>query len=288
MTSTQGNAHSVNAHSARDDLREQVGPHLAARSFIGCQKRRNEDYGTVAELIVDGTTYSILVVTDGVSTSGRPDEAAELACIAGRDAILAQLGAGNKLLQDCLKAGVNAAQKAVLSLPTVGISTNGRGRKRPPQAAFIAAIAGAGKAALVWLGDCRAYLLPRGGGARLLTRDHSWINLLVETEGISVLEAMQRRQAHWITRCLGRVKSGSSIEPSYATADLNPGKLLMLCSDGFWNYGHPRQDQRATPLLDQMHALPADADAATIASRLVDFACESGGHDNITVAALKL
>src|SRR5262249_9516310 len=288
MTADNQDAQPASPEATCPDVREQLGQHLAVRSFVGCEKSRNEDFGTVAEVTINGTTYSILVISDGVSTSRRSHIAARAACIAGRDAILSELRAGNKDLESCLRTAVNAAQKAVLSVSASDSpATSGR-RKRPPQAVFMAAIAGGGRSALVWLGDCRAYLLPRGGGARLLTKDHSWINLLVETEGISVLEAMERPQAHWITRCLGKLKDDSDIDPSYTSVDLSRGKLLLLCSDGFWNYGHPRQDQRATPMLDQMHSLPADADAASIATRLVDFACESGGHDNVTVAVLKL
>jgi len=288
MTADNQDAQPASPEATYQDVREQLGQHLAVRSFVGCEKSRNEDFGTVAEVTIDGTTYSILVISDGVSTSRRSHIAARAACIAGRDAILSELRAGNKDLESCLRTAVNAAQKAVLSVSASDSpATSGR-RKRPPQAVFMAAIAGGGRAALVWLGDCRAYLLPRGGGARLLTKDHSWINLLVETEGISVLEAMERPEAHWITRCLGKLKDDSDIDPSYTSVDLSRGKLLLLCSDGFWNYGHPRQDQRATPMLDQMHSLAADAEAASIATRLVDFACASGGHDNITVAVLKL
>jgi len=273
------------APTKRDDWREQIGKNLALRSFIGCQKRRNEDFGALKRVTIDDQTYSIIIVSDGVSTAWLPHFGAKAACIAARDTIASLLRAGNKDLRACLTAAVSAAQKAVRTIPAATVPVP-EGYKTISEATFLAGITCGDKAEFVWAGDCRAYLLPQSGGARLLTKDHSWINVMVDARGMSVAEALQTREAHWITQCLGTEEE--DFEPSFASVDVGRSKMLLLCSDGFWNYAHPRQDQRATPLLDQIYALPPDCDAATIASRLVDFACESGGHDNITVAVLKM
>src|SRR5262249_1315291 len=103
MTASNENAQPASPEVTREEVREQVGQHLAVRSFVGSEKSRNEDFGTVAEVTIDGTTYSILVISDGVSTSRQPHVAARAACIAGRDAILAELRAGNKHLESCLR-----------------------------------------------------------------------------------------------------------------------------------------------------------------------------------------
>lgn len=281
------------------DRQEYLRPELAMTSISGCRKPRNEDYGALAQVTAGGINYSVLIVADGVSSSRDPHLAARAACLAAKTSLVADLKAppeqtefqaaqGNiqSQLQHCLRRAFTAAQEAVVSLSSTlpNLSTG----KCPPQCTMLAAIVADNQVELAWLGDCRAYFLPLCGGSRLLTRDHSWVNARVDSGEMSLSEALQAPEAHWITHCLGTLDEGEEFEPSYASVDISSGKILLLCSDGFWNYGHPRQDQRAIPLLDQMHRMPQGADAALIAERLAAFACASGGHDNITVAVLKL
>jgi len=53
---------------------------------------------------------------------------------------------------------------------------------------------------------------------------------------------------------------------------------LLLCTDGLWNYAND------TTQIDAL--VKEDADAITVARRLVEFAIHSGGHDNISVVVL--
>src|SRR5690349_9085932 len=57
-----------------------------------------------------------------------------------------------------------------------------------------------------------------------------------------------------------------------------PG-ILLLCSDGLWNY---------LPDADDLARICAGHDAATAATALVDYALAAGGQDNITVAVLSI
>jgi serine/threonine protein phosphatase PrpC len=87
---------------------------------------------------------------------------------------------------------------------------------------------------------------------------------------------------------LGPQGEGFALEPDVVTVDLSDCRLLVISSDGFWNYAHPMQDQPPEPLNDLIAGLPQNAEALTVAETLVKFANESGGHDNITVAAIRL
>lgn len=260
-------------------------PGLALESHVGCFKARNEDYGVVVSSTVDGVEYKIIIVCDGVSTAQRPHIASRVAtgtACAEIEKCLSDSGEFDAV--GCLRGAIQAAHEAVMSIPFDAKSSDAC----PPQTTLIAAIVRNDLVTIGWVGDCRAYLFLNQGGARLLTRDHSWVSEVVDAGQMSLRDAMDDENAHVITRCLGKCLSGETdCHPDFVTVSLQDAKLLLLASDGFWWYGHPRQDQRAVPILDLLYYMPKDAEASEIARRLVDFACEQGGHDNITVAVLK-
>ncbi len=87
-----------------------------------------------------------------------------------------------------------------------------------------------------WVGDSRAYWLgPPGGAAQssLLTTDHSWAVEIVALGELDEAAAAADPRAHAITRWLG---ADASDAPS--VVELRPAEpgLLLLCSDGLWNY----------------------------------------------------
>ncbi len=194
-----------------------------------------------------GITYTVMIVSDGVSSAERSHLASEAACQTSREKMVSMLKSGEKDLVKVLTAGVDVAQKAVLALPCIGELDSRGNRKAAPEATFIAAIVAGGRATICWLGDCRAYSVARNGGATLLTKDHSWINLVVDAGEMSLADAMVAPEAHAIYQSLGPVDAdnGGIFEPAFCTVDLLGARMLILCSDGFWNYGHPVQDSAA-------------------------------------------
>lgn len=114
----------------------------------------------------------------------------------------------------------------------------------------------------------------------MLTRDHSWVNDVVDAGKMSMADALHAPQAHALTRSLG----GPEVDwvPSLVTAELPPGRgCLLLCSDGLWNVA-----ATAERLGELVRARPFGGDALAIARALVTFARDRSGHDNITAAVL--
>jgi PPM family protein phosphatase len=137
-----------------------------------------------------------------------------------------------------------------------------------------------GEITVGWVGDSRAYWLAAPGAAepgRLLTVDHSWAVEVVSTGVLDMAAALADPRAHAITRWLG---AGGEPEPGIVTfRPVGPG-LLLLCTDGLWNY---RPD--AAELAEI--ALPALAGGGPLAAAraLTTVALDAGGRDNITVVA---
>ncbi len=144
-----------------------------------------------------------------------------------------------------------------------------------PAATFVSAVLTAGTATVCWLGDSRAYWLGAGAsGAQRLTRDDSMAEELVAAGVLGAAEAMDSPQAHVVTRWIGTDLAGQA---AHVVTFEPPGRgVLLLCSDGLWNYAPDAADLAA-------RALPrALTDPLGAAASLVAFALSSGGHDNVT------
>jgi serine/threonine protein phosphatase PrpC len=113
----------------------------------------------------------VAVVCDGVSSSGRSDEASLAAAQAAAGVLLAAVRSGTDLAQASAEA-VRAAQHAVTGLThlTPGDPAPGQMPVRSlapddaPAATFVSAVLAAGTVTLCWLGDSRAYWLSASEG----------------------------------------------------------------------------------------------------------------------------
>ncbi|MBS2535866.1 protein phosphatase 2C domain-containing protein [Catenulispora sp. NF23] len=125
----------------------------------------------------------------------------------------------------------------------------------PPACTYVSAVVDT-DVTLAWLGDSRAYWLDERGTSRALTRDDA-------EEGSHAIEA-------W----LGADSGGP--EPHLASFTPDGPGVVLVCSDGLWNYVEKAADLAAI-------ALPgALTDPFTAAKALVRRALSDGGHDNIT------
>ena len=94
-----------------------------------------------------------------------------------------------------------------------------------------------------------------------------------------------------ITRCVGPLEDPDPYrppEPSLRSLAVVPGSLVVLCSDGFWaEFDGPESlaDAVAEAVSEGRSADPDD-DAAGLAARLVDRACDLGADDDVTVAVI--
>lgn len=244
---------------------EAVAAGLAAVSDRGRRHHRNEDAFAV-HVGEDGRVVAI--VCDGVSTTVNPD----LASQAAADAALAVLTGGGDL-----ETAATAAQAAVVAV---------EGEAQPPDlgwpsCTFLAAVVADGHVDLGTMGDCRTFWLPAADAPpQLLTEDDSWAAEQVASGALTPDEAYTSPQAHTITRWLGR-DADPSWRPRVVRFDPpSPGRLV-LCSDGLWNYA-PTADEVATAAADD------DEDLLAVGRRLVTFANDSGGHDNVTVVIVDI
>jgi serine/threonine protein phosphatase PrpC len=256
--------------SGRD--REELDVGLAAGvTDRGLRHTRNEDAMALAATRVSGQPVAFAVVCDGVSSSPRPDEASLSAVRAAAGSLLAAVRAGDDPAA-ASAAAARAAGSAVGDLGDLG------GLAGAPAATYASAVVDGTGVTVCWLGDSRVYWLAADvSGSRCLTTDDSLAEELVAT-GVTVDEAMASPQAHVITRWLGA--DLPEPEPHVARFEPPDQGVVLICSDGLWNY------QPAATELAAM-ALPAAlTDPLAAAAALVKFAVDAGGADNITTVLM--
>lgn len=124
------------------------------------------------------------------------------------------------------------------------------------------------------IGDSRAYRI-HDGQIEQATRDHTYLNDLIEIGLLTPEKAKNHPERNIITRCVGM---GDVVQVDFITRPAETGDLFLLCSDGLYN--HVEDDEICE--YASAHA-PEEA-----AQKLVDLANSRGGEDNITVGIIRV
>ena len=124
------------------------------------------------------------------------------------------------------------------------------------------------------VGDSRAYVL-RQGRLRQLTRDQSYVQMLLDAGTITPEQAASFANKNWIVQAMGLEPD---VQASVGKLELRNGDRLLVCCDGL--YGLVDDEELAEIL--------SDSDASTACNRMVDLANQRGGIDNITVIVAKV
>jgi protein phosphatase len=125
------------------------------------------------------------------------------------------------------------------------------------------------KFGMVHIGDSRAYLLRRGEFSQI-TKDDTYVQMLVDEGRVSPEEASSHPQRSLLTRAL----DGRDIDPEYSVRQVLKGDRYLICSDGL--SGVVSSDTIGQTLREI-------ADPQACVERLVQLALRGGGPDNITV-----
>lgn len=263
---------------ARDHMESELAG-LAAVSDRGHRHHRNEDFFALrATTLPDGTPAVVAVVCDGVSSATRPDDASKAASEAAGEALLASLPRGTHP-QQAMHEAVLAASGAVDALAADPSLVHDEHRQQnAPACTFVGAVVGGGLLTVGWVGDSRAYWIPNDRTAPpvRLTEDDSWAAQMVANNLMSEAEANADERAHAITGWLGA--DAYEVEPHTATFKPDGPGVVVVCTDGLWNYAESAEQLAAV--------LPYDAPTSPLngARTLVTHALDGGGHDNVTVA----
>ena len=226
-----------------------------ADTDVGNIRDSNED----DLLVVDDALY---VVADGMGGHVAGEVASREAVQALRDAYT------TPGTTDDVRQAVRLANGAVLKRGADDPSYRGMGTT-----VTAVAVVDDDKLAVANVGDSRTYLL-RDGELVQLTEDHSFVQEAVRSGQLTRSQAESHPRRSQLTRALG---VGDDIEVDIDVLEPRTGDRLLLCSDGLW-------DEVGDEVIAMVLSNHADPDEA--ASKLVLWAKEAGGRDNITVIVL--
>lgn len=226
-----------------------------ARSDVGCVRSHNEDSYLVQS--------PLFCVCDGMGGHAAGEVASSIA--AETIAKTAPRAADPSLLASAIEAA-NAA--------VIEAAVNGMGKPGMGCTATAAYIEGT-VMAIAHVGDSRAYLLHEGSLIRV-TRDHSYVEELVDAGEITADEARVHPNRSVITRALG---SDPAMYADHFSLNVEEGDRLILCSDGL-----------SSMISDgEIESIAVQSSTAQICTdNLVDAALAAGGGDNVTVIVVDL
>ena len=240
---------------------------MALLSDVGCVRSNNEDTGVVVRpgganrLDPPGV---LAVVADGMGGHAAGDVASQLA-----------VEWIPKIYFGAEEAGVQALVESI-EVANAEIFERARS-ERDGMGTTVVALALVGDAAwIAHVGDSRIYRV-REGRIEALTRDHSLVRQLVDEGHLSEAEAETHPDRNVVLRALG-TQPDVDVEAPTRPLRLAPDDHFVLCSDGLTDL------VSGDEILECVDAAPA----YEACQQLVELARQRGGHDNITVAILRV
>lgn len=236
------------------------------------------DVGAVRESNQDSCECGLLskdsawaVVCDGMGGVNGGNVASDLAVKEIKEFLIAgfEENMSRQNIKSLILNAINRANDAVYAMSLAQEELRGMGTTA------VVLVATKGLLHVAHVGDSRAYLKSAEGLSQI-TMDHSFVQDLVNMGQITPEEARVHPQRNIITRALG---AHEVVRCDYSYFDFSPGDVALACSDGLSNY----VDEEL--LLEYINKY--EKDEKTLAEKLTQYAVESGGSDNITVAVMK-
>jgi len=267
-------------------MKVRTGIEVSSQSDVGCVRENNEDSFGYWEPEDDQQFLRkgrLAVVADGMGGYEGGQEASRLAV---ETLVAAYRDFRGDDPQAALIEGLQAAHEQIRQYSFAHPELRGMGTTCTA-AAIVRGTNGAANGGAnglanydalyyVHVGDTRLYLI-RDGQITRVTRDHSYVERLVESGMISAEEAEHHPQRNILTAALGTnpdliMDSPGRPEP------LRPEDVLLICSDGLW--GQVRDPE----IRDAVEKGTTEK----ACRELIKLARERGGPDNITVEILRL
>ena len=227
----------------------------AAGSHVGKVRANNQDSGYAGE--------HLFVVADGMGGHAGGDVASALAIqsIAHVDQPFETAADAVEALRSALLEANHELAETVFEHPELaGMGTT------------VSSIVRVGdRLAVAHIGDSRIYRW-RAGTLTQVTKDHTFVQRLVDSGRITAEEAAVHPRRSVLMRVLGDVDLTPEIDVE--VFDTRPGDRWLICSDGLSGYV---TEVRMGEMLDE------HPDAAAAIEALIDESLDNGAPDNVTV-----
>ena len=237
---------------------------------VGRTRKIDEDSILVADLSFgvnsESSKFFLLAVADGMGGHAKGEEASKIALNAISRSVIPDL-LNDTPFTELLEKGIQNANQDILDYTAKHPESSGMGTTS------VCAIVKGNEVNLANVGDSRAYVIS-DDEIRRVTKDHSYVQSLVDAGKITEEESREHPQKNVIERAVG---IDTSIEADTMRLTLDSDESLLLCCDGV--IAHLPDDD--------IHKIIRDSpDPQTACQEIVDMANERGGSDNISLIIL--
>ncbi|GAB4403168.1 MAG: protein phosphatase 2C domain-containing protein [Anaerolineales bacterium] len=264
---------------------QQAHLNIAAQSHPGMSGKNNEDNLSVSayEINQNGiTTRSVLaIVSDGIGGHRAGEIASKLAIDIIRDKVAAS---------DAQQPIATLTQAITQASRTIAQEAQANPEQRGMGATCACAWIIGDRLYIATVGDSRIYFI-RDNQITQLTTDHTWVQEAIEVGALTPEQARTHPNAHVLRRYLGSLQRSQPDFRLRLTQEeneqqmlanqgllLQPADMLLLCSDGLTDLVHPDEILQALSGNNLNEAV----------TNLINLANERGGHDNITIIAMRV
>ena len=264
---------------------------LTAGTNVGCIRTNNEDNFITnidlsrpdwilpqdpSESVVLNDEGCVMVVADGMGGLNAGEVASAIAVEHVKqeflNANLKKIIKSEKSIEKFMSEIVDKADKAIKKRVEDEPETKGMGTTL----IFVWVIDN--KAYLSWCGDSRAYIFNPKSGLKRISKDHSYVQELVDAGKHDAELAFDHPNSNIITRCLGDFKDKA--HPDFNIVSLQAGDRILLCSDGLCGVC---RDDEIIETMNKHHENIEDCK-----KELINAALDAGGYDNVTVALMEI
>lgn len=238
---------------------------IVAKTDTGLKRTNNQDSYAAGEL---PGSVAWAVVCDGMGgvAGGNLASSTAVKLISERISSSYRPGMSAGSIRNMLMSAISAANIEVYEMSRQNPELNGMGTT------VVVSIVANETVYVAHAGDSRAYILSNNKLYQL-TRDHSYVQEMVDSGKITPDEAREHPRKNLITRALG---VSEELRIDFCEESITENDVLLMCTDGLTNFIET----------DEIYELTADGKFYEYAERLVNRANNNGGGDNITVVTV--
>ena len=265
---------------------------LGAQTNVGCVRTNNEDNFVVSAdlnagewllprdchtVFTLGNKGAMLVVADGMGGLDAGEIASRIAVdtmkeFFSADKITDEIVKDASTIRKYMYEAVVAADNAIKRKSREEKSVKSMGTT------LVAAWLFDGYANIIWCGDSRGYLFNPVSGLAQVTKDHSYVQELVDSGHLLPEYAFDHPDSNIITRSLGNPQKAAN--PDFVRLPLQEGEVILLCTDGL---NSMLRDEEIEAVMQE-----TSNEIDTCTKALIQGALDLGGHDNVTVVLCQI
>lgn len=236
-----------------------------AKTDIGKARDNNQDFYYISN---SGDVPEVYILADGMGGYNAGEVASRMAVESAKDYIhkhFAKNKDSKEKLEALLKDAIEYANSVVYKKAQSKENLRGMGTTLDVCLIYNSRIY------IGHVGDSRVYRI-RKEFMRRLTKDHSYVQTLVDDGTITKEEAYRHPKKNMLTKALGCMEK---VEPDVYTKTFIKDDIILMCSDGLTNM---IREENIYEIIKQ--------DKENAIENLVKQANDNGGLDNITVVII--